>query len=357
MNLIIIGALPPPRGGVTTHIERLIPYLEEEGIKYVVWDYSKQHKANESVVLLHRQPLKLLASFLKLKGVNVSHCLISSVSFSRLIFCFLLKLIGIRLTITFVGSPKEMIADSSLKLFYILSLARISSHIIAVNRDFHKIFLDHGISKNKVSIIPAFIPSRDNDFIKRPVPQDMIDFCKGGKPIILSYGYGPLFHANEDLYGLDLVVQLAKKLKVDFPQSRFVVVIPEITNEKYFELLRADIRESGLDGSVCFVIGDHFAFVPFLQYADLFVRATNTDGDALTLREALNQGVPCIASDVCYRPEKTILFRNRDIADLYRVARDTLHNNKSIQDSSKAQKVNNAKLFINVFKQIARVEA
>ena len=67
-------------------------------------------------------------------------------------------------------------------------------------------------------------------------------------------------------------------------------------------------------------------------------------------------GVPCIASDVCYRPEKTILFRNRDIADLYRVARDTLHNNKSIQDSSKAQKVNNAKLFIDVFKQAARVE-
>jgi len=356
MNLIIIGALPPPRGGVTTHIERLIPYLEEEGIKYVVWDYSKQHKANESVVLLHRQPLKLLASFLKLKGVNVSHCLISSVSFSRLIFCFLLKLIGIRLTITFVGSPKEMIADSSLKLFYILSLARISSHIIAVNRDFHKIFLDHGISKNKVSIIPAFIPSRDNDFVERPVPQDMSDFCKGGKPIILSYGYGPLFHANEDLYGLDLIMKLAKKLKADFPQSRFVVVIPEITNEKYFEQLKDDIRQNDIDGSFRFAIGNHLAFVPFLQYADLFVRTTNTDGDALTLREALYYGVPSVASDVCYRPESTILFRSRDINDLYRVVRETLNNNGNVRNSVKPQKVNNANLFINVFKRIGRIE-
>ncbi len=353
MNLIIIGALPPPRGGVTTHIERLIPYIEEEGIKYVVWDYSGQHKTNKRVVSLHRQPLKLLTSFLKLKGINVSHCLISSVSFSRLIFCFFLKLIGIRLTITFVGSPEEMIDKNSLKLFYILASARISSHIITVNKDLQKILISHGISKNKISIIPAFIPSRDSDFIERPVSRSMIDFCTKHKPLILTYAYGPLFYSNEDLYGLDLFIQLAQELSMDLPQAGFVVVIPEITNESYFRKLKANIREKGLDSFFCFVIGNHFSFVPFLKYADLFIRATNTDGDALTLREALYYRVPSVASDVCDRPEGTILFRNRNISDLCRLTRETLGNSRSIQHNVETQQVNNAEIFINIFKQTA----
>ncbi|MFH2084655.1 MAG: glycosyltransferase [Candidatus Omnitrophota bacterium] len=353
MNLIIVGALPPPRGGVTTHAERLIPYLEEAGIGYVVWDYSRQTKAGKHVVSLCRQPLEVLRSLFRLKGVKVSHCLISSVSFVRMLFCFFLKIAGIRVTITFVGSPKEMIGKSSLKQFYILTLARLARHVIAVNRDFRKILVEQGIPENKISIIPAFIPSRDNDFITRPIPRDIVEFCQGGKPLILGYGYGPLFHANEDLYGLDLIVGLAKKLKADFTRARFVVVIPEITNEKYFEQLKNDIRQSNIDSSFRFAIGNHLAFVPFLQYADLFIRTTNTDGDALTLREALYYGVPSVASDVCYRPESTILFRSRDITDLYRVVRQTLNNDASVCNKTEASKVNNANLFIDIFKRIA----
>lgn len=353
MNLIIIGALPPPRGGVSTHVERLIPYLEEAGINYVVWDYTKQYKKNKRVVLLRSEPVKLVTSLLKMKGANVAHCLISRVSFSRLVFCFFLRLLGIRLIITFVGSPEQMIDESSFKLFYILTLTRFSRHIIAVNRDFQKILASHGISKNKISIIPAFIPSKDNDSIKKPVPQNMIDFCMRAKPLIVTYAFGPLFYLNEDLYGLDLVVQLAEELRVGLPQIGFIVVISEVTNGEYLKKLRTDILKRGLDSFFCFVIGDRYSFISFLQYADLFIRATNTDGDALTLREALYYGVPSVASDVCYRPEGTILFRNRNIADLQRVVREVLYNNKHIRHSPEAQRVNNAELFIDVFKRTA----
>ena len=353
MNLIILGALPPPRGGVTTHVERLIPCLEEAGIGYVIWDYSKRYKGNKHVISLRREPLKVVASLLKMSGVKVSHCLISSVSFSRLMFCLFLKIIGIRLTITLVGSPKEMIDNHSLKLFYILALARFSSHIIAVNRDFQMVLVNHGISENKVSIIPAFIPFKNNVSIEKPVPQSMVDFCLRHKPLIVTYAYGPLFYAKEDLYGLDLFVQLARRLRKDFPQAGFVVVIPEISNKGYFGKVGKDIEKNDLDSMFCLAIGGHLSFVPFLQYTDLFIRATNTDGDALTLREALYCGVPSVASDVCCRPEGTILFRNRDISDLCRVVREALNNNRNSQYSTGAQQINNAELFIGVFKRTA----
>lgn len=353
MRLIILGALPPPRGGVTTHVERLIPYLEEAKIRYVIWDYSRWRKESKHVISLRSEPLKLVASLLKMEEVKVSHCLLSSVSFSRLMFCLFLKLTGIRLTITLVGSPKEMIDNNSLKLHYVLVLARFSSHIIVVNRDFQKVLVNHGISENKVSTIPAFIPFKNNAFTERPISKGMVDFCVRRKPLIVTYAYGPLFYANEDLYGLDLFVQLARGLSTDFPQAGFVVVIPEISNESYFRKVRRDIEENDLEPVFSFVIGNHFSFVPFLQYADLFIRATNTDGDALTLREALYCGVPSVASDVCRRPEGTILFRNRDISDLCRAVREALHNNGTTQYSTEAQQINNAELFIDVFKRAA----
>lgn len=50
---------------------------------------------------------------------------------------------------------------------------------------------------------------------------------------------------------------------------------------------------------------------------DMFIRPTNTDGDALSIREALTLKKPAIASNVCKRPEGTVLFENRNIDDLY----------------------------------------
>jgi glycosyltransferase involved in cell wall biosynthesis len=65
-------------------------------------------------------------------------------------------------------------------------------------------------------------------------------------------------------------------------------------------------------------------FVPVLAEADVFVRPTNTDGDANSVREALYLGVPAVASDVVERPAGTILFRTRDLDDLEAKVRSVL---------------------------------
>ena len=352
MRLIILGALPPPRGGVTTHIERLIPYLKEAGIKFVIWDHSKIRKKKEYIISLRWEPLKALLSLMQ-SGVKVLHCPLSNITVSKLIFLFILKFVGIRLTTTLVASPEHTIGNSSLKFFFVLTLARFSSHIVTVNRDFQRLLVNNGIPESKVSVIPAFIPSKSDSFKEQSIPQDAVEFCIKRKPLIITYGYGPDLHKGEDLYGLDLIVQLAQELRADLPQAGFVVVIPEITNEDYFRKIRTNIRENGLEPFFCFAIGNHFSFVPFLQYANLFIRATNTDGDALTLREALYYGVPSVASDICFRPEGTILFRNRDIWDLSKAVREALHNNGTTHYAAEDQQINNAELFIDVFKRVA----
>jgi len=65
---------------------------------------------------------------------------------------------------------------------------------------------------------------------------------------------------------------------------------------------------------------------PIIMKSDLFLRPTNTDGDAVSIREALHFKVPAVASDVCPRPEGTILFKCRDIDDLTSKVKEVLDN-------------------------------
>ena len=63
---------------------------------------------------------------------------------------------------------------------------------------------------------------------------------------------------------------------------------------------------------------------PLFRKADLMVRPTCTDGYGISIAEALYFDCPAVASDVCVRPEGTLLFNNRDMDDFYEKASDIL---------------------------------
>ena len=64
------------------------------------------------------------------------------------------------------------------------------------------------------------------------------------------------------------------------------------------------------------LISEKLSFVRLIENADIVIRPSNTDGDALTIRESIYLGKCTIASDVVERPAGTILFKTRDVADL-----------------------------------------
>ena len=71
---------------------------------------------------------------------------------------------------------------------------------------------------------------------------------------------------------------------------------------------------------------ESLSFVRLILESDLVLRATNTDGDALSLREALFFEKTVIASDVVDRPAGTVLFRNRDANDLAKKIEENVNN-------------------------------
>ena len=60
------------------------------------------------------------------------------------------------------------------------------------------------------------------------------------------------------------------------------------------------------------------SYFELLKNVDVFVRNTSTDGDALSVKEALYLNKPALCSDVVDRPAGTILFRYSDDASFTR---------------------------------------
>jgi glycosyltransferase involved in cell wall biosynthesis len=53
-----------------------------------------------------------------------------------------------------------------------------------------------------------------------------------------------------------------------------------------------------------------------ISASDVFVRPTFTDGDSISVREALSLGIPVIASDCVERPDGVVLFKTGNAGDL-----------------------------------------
>ncbi len=78
---------------------------------------------------------------------------------------------------------------------------------------------------------------------------------------------------------------------------------------------RDDISKAGMCNRFLIYEGS-ISFVRLLELADISVRATNTDGDAISVRESLFMNCRTIASDASSRPAGVILFANRNPDDL-----------------------------------------
>jgi hypothetical protein len=146
---------------------------------------------------------------------------------------------------------------------------------------------------------------------------------------------------NQDLYGLDISLQLAKMLKDNNRIVEFIFTVSSLQiGADRFEKAKQFIIDNALQ-DVFFLIQTKLSFVKLIEASDIVIRPTNTDGDALTIREGLYLNKFVLASNVVQRPDGTITFETRNVQDAYQkllsiIASLQLKENKNnIQTSAK----------------------
>ena len=254
--------------------------------------------------------LRLLEYFKKVRKTNLIH-IHSGTSFLR-IFHIVTGLIfrkKIILTLHYYPIRKRKFLRFIDELFY-----QLANKIIVVNAN---ILQNISLPQNKYIVKNAFLPPVIEDEPQLP-PKIMtwISDARKSKKIIICANAWRLDKFNKhDLYGLDLCIEITRRLMTDFDVS-FVFNVSTIEKSSdLYSKYQSLIEELHLQNNF-FLISERLSFVRLMQHADIIIRPTNWDGDSLTVREALMLGKPILASDIVERPVGTSLFKTRDISDL-----------------------------------------
>ena len=308
-----IGFLPPPYGGVSTHMLRLRGKLERAGINVPVWliHSATGHKVGESVLPSRRRPLCwfqwILNGFRNLPGEIVHFHVTGPDSFWIWILVRRKKSVVLTIHNQFVLEEKG---------FYpwltrlVIRMVGTDSHfrVIAVNRRIACRLKGLGVPAKHISLIPAYLAlevQANTAFL----PAELLTFADHHRPLLSVYGIRcDQLPTGGDLYGFDLSLHALKIIRVMHPNAGLIVLTPNNESNPYYQKLGQKSRELGISDAVLWWTEPIPDARPLWKYSDVYLRPTTTDGDALAVREALAVGTPVVASDVCERPENTAVF-------------------------------------------------
>src|SRR5690606_25149782 len=229
----------------------------------------------------------------------------------RILLVLIARLLRAKVVVTLhsyrLSGVKKIVSDAVL---------RLANQVICVNPD-----IKAASGRVDALVKEAFIPPAEAERWSLPDEIDTFIERHRGSLLICANAYRLTRHEGKDLYGLDQCLAVARQAKKagDNIVILFVVGTVMASDDLYFSAQKA-IEDEGLDGFIR-IYPKSLDFITRICRSDIVLRPTVTDGDALTIREALFLGKPVIASDVVTRPAGTVTYRSENTDDLYAVIR------------------------------------
>lgn len=309
-RIVVAGFYPPPFAGEPIHVKQLARFLRERGLDVEILNLNRHAAPSHEFVtaptpgglmrLLFTRPSRSAILHLHTNGHNwKSWLMILAAALSA-------RLKGTRTLLTihsglFPGYISEFgQIERRLARWVLGSFVRI----IGVNDEIGRALERVGVGPREYAVIPAFLGVSEVGGLEGG-DRELVD---GRRPLLVTVGGGD----RDPELGLPIVVEILPDLARVFPRLRAVFVGWQVGPRT-----RPLIEARNLsDHAVCLGEISHERCLRFLQEADVVVRSTFADGDAITVREALDLGVPVVASDAAPRPPGAVLFRKGEAGDL-----------------------------------------
>lgn len=315
-RLLLLGALPPPIGGVATHVARLAQAAAKEGWDVIVADVNAAARCDRPFarVIPLRQlvsPFRLLKSMMK---TDVTHIHLSGAN-QPYIEAFLILLASCfkgQLVLTLHGGGMVTRASRLSKhqrRALAFALSRVDNLIVVGPQMIGGLALIDPPLAHRAQIMNAYLPLQDP--IVPPSDKDPIT-------VVSSGGWSKT-------YGFDVLARALSSIPATDRRLRLRLFWYDVGGQtlQFEEDVRALLTQVGHEVEILPATIDSGAAY---AGADIYVRATRTDGDSISVREALDAGLLVIASDAVPRPEGTLTFRSEDstnLADLLQEAART----------------------------------
>jgi glycosyltransferase involved in cell wall biosynthesis len=305
LDVVLVGPVAPPRGGVSAHVERLATLLEDDGLRVGILNHFSGAVDTRIIASLRRNPVRY---WLRLRHAQAPVIHYHHARLSTLLAAALARKSS-RSTwiVTFHSHVIERSLTSKVPgvAFATRWATKRFDRIVAVSEALGNIVRTQ--TGSSVTIIPAYLPLSDN----RNGDRDTESIA----PTAIVAAYRVASRASEDLYGLDLasaIFAAASKTTADLRFEMFLAQPPASAGaRRYLAQVLAPLKEAGLETQFKVNVGSELS--PSLRRGAVYLRTTRTDGDAVSIREALDAGVPVLASDVAKRPAETIQLPLDDV--------------------------------------------
>jgi glycosyltransferase involved in cell wall biosynthesis len=296
-DVILVGPVAPPRGGVATHVERLAELLDGESLRVGILDHFGNTMHQRVIGTLKRNPVRYWWYMRRLRAsvVHYHHS-----RFSTLVAAALARRSP---NGTWVASIHGHEIERSLnsRLPGVRRMGRWAigrfDRLIAVS-----VTLAETLAQPDgpdVTIIPAYIP---------PAESHNEDSTRLSEPTVVLSAYRVAPVSSRDVYGLDFGGVVLARASAECPDLRCEIFLAQAPSRRaarrYLQRALRPLRDQASEDRVVVRVGADLskAFRP----GAIYVRPTRTDGDAVSIREALDSAVPVIASDVVARPPGVI---------------------------------------------------
>ena len=313
-RLLLIGPVPPPAGGVSVHIWRL-KHLLQEDFEITLIDESR--KIKEGFYNIRELRLGHYFSALRKAEIVSIHSGLNLLRFFHILMakCFRKKII---LTLHAYPKRKRWINRKADELIF-----GSCDTIISVNKE---MLQNLNLPEKKTVVQYAFLPPVLEE--EKELPADITHLIQqqreNFRQLIVSNAWRLDRFNDQDVYGVDMCIKAVKSLMDKGVKVHFIFNVATIDMfAAQYDAYQKLIADEGLTDYFS-LVNKELSFVKLMEQADLVVRPTNTDGDSLTIWEAIYLGKPIISSDVVKRPAGTILFKNRDQEDFESKLEDCL---------------------------------
>ncbi|UCE58881.1 MAG: glycosyltransferase family 4 protein [Phycisphaerales bacterium] len=334
MEVHLIGPYPPPYGGVSVHLFRLQKRLLRAGHKCTVW--TQGHSPRGGVVVTHS--LRQLYHELRKTDRQAllhfhNHHIVAGLlakTHRRVVFTMHNERVN---TDLFGGRfPRQWAFRLASRRYF-----RNVPHIIAVSDWVRDEAVKFGFPPAALHVVCSYLRPEEEEAAHPDNTATIAPFREKFRYLATASAWALQFYKSEDMYGIDLCVEMLGLLKDERPELGLVLVIPQAKGTPYLKTLQDRAETLGVTDRILWLL-EPGAYHPLQRRCDLFLRPTNTDGFGVTLAEAMEFGVPAIASDAVHRLEGCMLFRNRDATDLARKVNAALDNLPTLSEQAERMK-------------------
>jgi len=307
--LAIIGAIPPPYGGVTVHIKRFISLLRSKNIKTKLYDLMSKSNNDQDIISLGKSPFrffKLLLLF-KEKAIHVH-------TNNLLALSVIGQVAKIRSNKNFVITihserPVRKYRNGSwLKRKLLRDCFRSAFHVICVSDTIAKFLReDLSLKPSCCSVVPAYLAPDLEETNEKNIPVSLQQFIEGKAMVVGTHGWFGYFLNGQHVYGFEEIADLVKKIN----ESKHNIVVYTLISGCYDRDHRKKILALRDRYPETWMISETpFPAAALYKKTSLFIRPTITDGDSVSIRECLALKTPVLASDSVKRPAGCLTYQN-----------------------------------------------